>query len=156
MFIRYGTRLFRAYTLRLLSALMRFSMALNVTPAELDSVRSVERNCSKHISVVNDIFSWEKEVLASKLGHQEGAALCSSVQVMAKEADININAAKRVLWAMCREWEMCHDELVAKRKSAVGLGCSHDVSEYMQGLEYQMSGNELWSKSTKRYIEVSE
>lgn len=143
-------------TFRLLSALMRFSMALHATPAELESVRSVERNCSKHISVVNDILSWEKEVLASKLGHQEGAALCSSVQVMAQEADISFDAAKRVLWAMCREWEMCHDELVAERKSAAKLGCSHDLSEYMQGLEYQMSGNELWSKSTKRYLEVTE
>ena len=133
---------------------MRFVMGLHVAPAELDSVVALERNCSKHISVVNDIYSWEKELIASKTGHAEGSALCSGVLIMANEAKLSIEGSKRVLWQMCREWEQAHVDLVAETKAA---GNAHtDLEEYMKGLEYQMSGNELWSQSTKRYLEVYE
>ncbi|KAL9016829.1 MAG: hypothetical protein Q9185_005826 [Variospora sp. 1 TL-2023] len=139
----------------LLAALMRYSMALYVTPDELDSVEEIERNVSKHLSVVNDIFSWEKEVLASLSGHEEGSALCSSVQVMCTEAEIETAAAKRVLWSMCREWERRHTELEAaykKRKPAP----SQSILTYIKGLEYQISGNEQWSETTKRYVGLPE
>ena len=129
---------------------MRFSMALALTPSELDSVRDVDVNCAKHISVINDIFSWEKELLASKTGHQEGSALCSSVQVLAEETHLSTEASKRVLFGMCREWELCHMEMVNARKREE----REEVRRYMDGLEYQMSGNELWSRNTLRYIGV--
>lgn len=139
---------------RLLSALMRFSMKLKVTEAELAIIRPVERNCSKHISVVNDIYSYEKELLASQRGHQEGGVLCSSVPIMGAEADVGIDAAKRILYVMCREWEAVHLKLVAEIEGGKGKG-SQPLSAYMKGLEYQMSGNELWSQTTKRYNQVT-
>lgn len=139
----------------LLAALMRYTMALHITPEELDSVEEIEKNVSKHLSVVNDIFSWEKEVLASRSGHVEGSALCSSVQVMAAEAEIETGAAKRVLWSMCREWERRHVELEAAKKKEKPTP-SNAVFTYIKGLEYQMSGNEAWSETTKRYVELPE
>lgn len=139
---------------RLLSALMRFSMGLRVTSAELETVRSVELNCSKHISVVNDIYSFDKEVIAAKEGHPEGGALCSSVQITAAETGVSVEAAKRVLWAMCREWELCHRKFVAQVESSLEKPAP-SLSAYMKGLEYQMSGNEQWSRTTKRYSEVT-
>lgn len=130
-------------------------MGLRLAPAELESAKDIERNCFKHIAVVNDIYSWEKELLASRTGHEEGSALCSAVQVMAVGANVPTDASKRILWTMCREWELCHEQLVAKRKTAGGgLKCSKEVMRYIKGLEYQMSGNELWSQSTLRYIGV--
>jgi aristolochene synthase len=81
----------------LLSALMRFVMKLNLSTEELELIRDMDKNCSKHISVVNDIFSWEKELMKSMVGYEEGSVLCSSVQVMAAIAKISIDAAKRVL-----------------------------------------------------------
>ncbi|KAL8970448.1 MAG: hypothetical protein Q9197_003798 [Variospora fuerteventurae] len=149
------SRIFTDGANRLLAALMRYSMALYVTPDELESVEEIERNVSKHLSVVNDIFSWEKEVLASLSGHEEGSALCSSVQVMCTEAEIETAAAKRVLWSMCREWERRHTELEAaykKRKPAP----SQSILTYIKGLEYQISGNEQWSETTKRYVGLPE
>ena len=140
---------------RLLSALMRFSMGLAMTPEQLEAVKEVDENCAKHISVINDIFSWEKEWLASQTGHREGSALCSSVQVLADEAHVSTEASKRVLFTMCREWELCHKELVVKKKNVAELGQSEEVTRYMDGLEYQMSGNELWSRSTMRYIGIT-
>lgn len=134
----------------LLSALMRFSMAIQLTPEELETMVPLERNCSKQISVVNDIYSWDKELLASLTGHEEGSALCSAVQVLSNETSMDIAASKRVLWSMVREWEFVHDQLVAERMASPN-GCSGEVKRYMKGLEYQMSGNEIWSKTTLRY-----
>ena len=132
---------------------MRFSMNLDISPTELASCRPVERNCSKHISVINDIYSFEKELAAAQTGHQEGAAVCSSVQIMAQESDLGVPGSKRVLLLLCREWEAVHRQLVAQRESGK---CTAAMSAYMQGLEYQMSGNEQWSRTTKRYNSVDD
>ncbi|KAK3301898.1 Aristolochene synthase [Chaetomium strumarium] len=135
----------------LLSALMRYSMDLRPTPDELRLLRPLEGNCSKHLSVVNDIYSFEKEVLAEKTGHAEGAYLCSAVKVVAADTSLSIAATKRVLWSMVREWELVHDAMA----EALGLQLSQSqaVRDYVRGLQYQMSGNELWSKTTPRYLE---
>jgi aristolochene synthase len=138
---------------RLLSALMRFSMDLHLSQEELAGMTSLERNCSKHISVVNDIFSWEKELQASKTGHSEGSVLCTAVKVLAEETHLGIGASKRVLWSMAREWENVHDEMVAEK---VAHNCTQAARDYMQGLEYQMSGNELWSRTTLRYNKLEQ
>lgn len=132
---------------------MRFSMNLHVSPAELQSIKEIEMNCSKHISVVNDIYSWEKELKASQTGHKEGSALCSSVSVLSEKANLDYSASKRVLWVMCREWEFVHEELVARRLSSP-QPCSTNLRAFMKGLEYQMSGNEAWSETTPRYHSV--
>jgi aristolochene synthase len=133
----------------LLSALMRFSMRLQLSQSELAQMRPMEQNCSKHISIVNDIFSWEKELKAAQHLHEEGAVLCSAVKVLAGETGLDVAAAKRVLWSMVREWEMVHDYLYAE---LLGLGkCNTAVKQYIKGLEYQMSGNEIWSRTTLRY-----
>ncbi|KAF6838321.1 aristolochene synthase [Colletotrichum plurivorum] len=134
----------------LLSALMRFSMKLHLSTEELEMVQPVELNCSKHISVVNDIYSWEKELRASQTGHSEGSALCSSVSVFSSESSLNVPASKRVLWIMCREWELVHEELVGSLARSPSP-CSADVLAFVKGLEYQMSGNEAWSETTPRY-----
>jgi aristolochene synthase len=137
----------------LLSALMRFSMGLHLTEEELVSVIPLERNCAKQISIVNDIYSWEKELIASRTGHPEGSFLCTAVQVVADESKVDIEGSKRVLWSYAREWELQHEELAAER-IASPQGCSQAVKDYIKGLEYQMSGNELWSKTTLRYISL--
>ncbi|RYP13362.1 hypothetical protein DL765_006903 [Monosporascus sp. GIB2] len=78
----------------LLAALMRFSMALRVSPEDLAIARPVDRNCSRHLSVMNDIWSFEKEVIASQSGHSEGGILCSAVSTLHDAADIPIEASK--------------------------------------------------------------
>lgn len=135
----------------LLSSLMCFTTALHLTPEEYASMRALDGNCAKQMSIVNDICSWEKELQQSKSGHAEGSALCCAVQIIADETGLGIPSAKRILWAMAREWSERHDALAA-RHEADPAGCSDAVKAYMKGLEYQMSGNEEWSLSTLRYI----
>ena len=135
---------------RLLSALMRFSLDLHLSPEDLKSMEFMESYCGRHISVVNDILSWEKEVKKSRSGHREGSVLCSAVKVLADETGLGIDAAKRVLWCIAREWEQIFDSAVTD-KLAAPQGCSRAVMNYMKGLQYQMSGNEKWSMVTLRY-----
>jgi len=137
----------------LLSALMRFAMNLSLTSHELMSVKSIENNCAKHISIVNDIYSWEKELKQSQEGNREGSVLCTAVKVLADNAGLDVNASKRALWVMVREWEQKHEQLCSEPAFPVS-SCSEDVIFYLKGLEYQMSGNELWSRTTPRYINV--
>lgn len=125
-------------------------MDLELTPEEQTSMVPLERNCSKQISVVNDIWSWEKEVRASQSGHEEGSVLCSGVKVLAEATNLDIAATKRLLQAMVEEWNKVHDRLTAEH---IAMGCRSVVKLYMKGLEYQMSGNQLWSQTTLRYVD---
>ncbi|KAH8203481.1 hypothetical protein TruAng_002352 [Truncatella angustata] len=84
----------------LLSGLMRFCMCIDLSKEEIELVRNIDMNCSKHLSVINDIWSLEKELAAAKTGHEEGAVLCSSVCIVADEASISYSAAKRTLKEM--------------------------------------------------------
>ncbi|EKG16278.1 hypothetical protein MPH_06512 [Macrophomina phaseolina MS6] len=136
----------------LLSALMRFAMDIRLPAAEITLMTPLERNCSKHTSSVNDIYSFDKELRTSQMGHAESAAVCSAVSVLATETGLSVEACKRVLWAMVREWEAVHDELVESVQNTGRI--SEAAKLYMKGLEYQMSGNELWSHSTLRYSKV--
>lgn len=129
---------------------MRFSMGLHLSAEDFASVDKVEKNCGRHISIVNDIYSYEKELQTSKTGHKEGAYLCSAVPIFSEETDLSIAAAKRALYSLVREWEYKHEQLVRERVNDPN-GCSPSVEAYMNGLEYHMSGNELWSRTTKRY-----
>src|SRR4051812_41878974 len=94
---------------------MKFSMSLHLSPDEHNSLTDIETNCGRHISIVNDIYSFEKELLTSKIAHKEGGYLCNSVHILASQARLSITTSKQVLWLMCREWELVHNELAAKR-----------------------------------------
>jgi aristolochene synthase len=125
-------------------------MALSLSPQDLELVRPIDRNCSKHLSIINDIWSYEKEELAAQTLHEEGGALCSGVSILAREAEVDTGAAKRVLYLLCREWELKHQGLVGELLSR--RGGSPVLGTYVRGLELQMSGNELWSRTTLRYL----
>lgn len=127
---------------------MRFCMSIRLSKAEVELVREVDMNCSKHLAVVNDIWSFGKELAAAKIGHEEGAVLCSSVSIIAKEASISYSAAKRILYILCREWEVKHVKLTS---CVLTRYDSASLQAYLKGLEYQMSGNEVWSRTTARY-----
>ncbi|TRX98015.1 hypothetical protein FHL15_001225 [Xylaria flabelliformis] len=97
----------------LLGSLMCYSMALKISPKELNAARCVE--------------------------------------ILSRDTNLRILATKRVLYYMCREWELAY-------KQEVTRVLQHDdtpaLRAYLHGLELQMTGNEEWSKSTERYLVV--
>ncbi|RYO74186.1 hypothetical protein DL764_010940 [Monosporascus ibericus] len=128
-------------------ALMRFSMALHLSPEDLALVNPVERNFGKQLSVMNDIYSFEKELLASKNGH-EGGFLCSAVSTLSDAAEISYESSRRILYALCREWELTHERLV---QEVLAVKDNEAIRAYLKAFELQMSGNEEWSTMTQRY-----
>lgn len=146
-----GTNHFTDCCASLLESLMRFSMRLHVSTSELAMARPAALTCSKHLSVINDIWSYEKEVKASETAHEEGGVLCTSVAIMAADTGLPAPAAKRVLERMCREWEQ---QYVEQRDEILAEYDTPALKQYLLGLEYQMSGNEMWSSTTERYLVV--
>ena len=125
---------------------MRFVQKLEMSEDALKFLQPIDDNCAKHISVINDIHSWEKELHKSKSSCEQGSILCSSVGIVADEYGLDIQASKRVLENLCREWERIYFEHL---KSSYEMG--QDVARYCEGLGYQISGNEMWSQHTRRY-----
>lgn len=131
---------------------MRFAMDLHLTADELLAMKPVEQNCSKHMSIVNDICSWERELRQSRSTSEEGARLCNGVQILSASLGLDVEATKACLWTMVREWEAKHERLCSV--PFVSPDISKEAMLYLKGLEYQMSGNELWSRTTPRYLVV--
>lgn len=121
---------------RLLSALICFTRGIHLTEEERALVGPVDNNGARHLAVINDIWSYEKELEAVTLG-QEGSIMTNAVDVLADEVFIPIDSAKRVLYRLCREWEIAHDTLVAE---ILAMCDSPALRIYLKDNEYQMSG----------------
>lgn len=141
---------------------MRYGMDLKVSEANLDSIKDIEISYSRLGIVVNDIHSFEKEVRAYNKKKMEGAKVLNMVQMQALDTGISYASAKRVLWVLCREWELQHLEMVKSREMDLDLTGlegkgekDEDLRKYMKGLEYILSGNEKWSEYTERYHETN-
>lgn len=134
---------------RILNALMRFGMGIRLTPEEQDLVAPAESNCSRQLTAINDVWSFDKEVIAAKNLDKEGGALCNAVSILADEVGISIPASKRMLYHIGREYELKHIQLT---EDILKHNDSPKIQTYLKGLEYQMSGNEAWSHFTHRYI----
>ncbi|KAI0197503.1 Aristolochene synthase in complex with 12,13-Difluorofarnesyl diphosphate [Astrocystis sublimbata] len=134
----------------LLCALMRFVLDIRLGPAALALVHDADVNCGKHIAIINDIWSFEKEARTAQSSSEEGSVLCNGVAILAHEAGLSTAASKRVLHLMCLEWEDKHRQLM---EDLVRGGGQDEVvmTRYFEGLAYQMSGNVAWSKLTHRY-----
>ncbi|KAI0187177.1 isoprenoid synthase domain-containing protein [Xylaria flabelliformis] len=132
---------------RFLSALICFTRPLCLTKEEWALVEPVDKNSARHISVMNDIWSYDKELKAVAL-NQEGSTMLNAVDILADEASMPIESAKRVLYRLCREWEIVHETLVA---DVLAKHDSPKLRAYFKETEYQMSGNEIWSRLTLRY-----
>ncbi|KAI0572701.1 Aristolochene synthase [Pyrenophora tritici-repentis] len=132
----------------MLSGIMRFCAGLSITPEELELAKEVEENCMKHITFVNDICSYDKEVMTASEGSELGA-MCSSIPIIKADHRVDDDQeAKSIMWEMVRDWELRHFELVEKISSK---NISPALAKYLKGVEYQAAGNEHWSLLTPRY-----
>ncbi|KAK5999161.1 Aristolochene synthase [Cladobotryum mycophilum] len=134
-------------------AFLRFVTDLWIPSSDSARIKVMERNYANHLAVVNDLYSLNKELRSVKVNHTEGATLINTVAVLANDGDLSLNASKRVLWAMVREWEACHDAMAGE---LLRDGASKDLITYAQLMRIQLSGNEFWSRYTLRYNKVIE
>ncbi|KAI1635180.1 Aristolochene synthase [Biscogniauxia mediterranea] len=134
----------------LVCALMNFGMGIHMTDEEWRLALPVASNFGRNLLCLNDVYSYEKEVRVQDEGKQEGGVLVSAVPIVAKLVQVDIESAKRIIWMMCREWETNHHRLVAE---ILKEHPSPAIEAFCKGIEYQYSGNELWSHETPRYKE---
>jgi len=129
-------------------------MDLRLTPSTLASIHDIEISYSRLGIVVNDIHSFDKEVRAYAQNPTDTGKVLNMVAMQAQETGVSFASAKRVLWVLCREWEVLHLEMVKKRESDMDRGEEDEALKvYMKGLELILGGNEKWSEYTQRYHE---
>jgi len=129
-------------------------MDLRLTPSTLASIHDIEISYSRLGIVVNDIHSFEKELRAYAHNPTDTGKVLNMVAMQAQETGVSFASAKRVLWVLCREWEVLHLKMVKKRESDMdGGGEDEALRVYMKGLELVLGGNEKWSEYTQSYHE---
>ncbi|KAJ5951832.1 uncharacterized protein N7479_010245 [Penicillium vulpinum] len=135
----------------LYTALIRFGAKLYFTSAELKKTATLESIAFRHFSVINDIYSWEREWRIYQANPTDGAQPFSAIYILANETGLSYTACKRLMYSYCRELELTlkqsHDEI--RHNSTEGL--THELEMYSKGLGYFMCGVELWSQWTPRY-----
>ena len=136
-------------------------MDLRVSEANLEGLKELEVLYSSFGMIVNDIYSFHKEVRAYKEGGMEGGEILNAVEMQAQDTGVSYASAKRVLWVLCRELELVYlDKIQAIEAEMDRVGLEgkgekdQDLRAYLKGLEYVMSGNEKWSEYTERYHQV--
>ena len=132
------------------SACVRYSARLCVSKNVLISLEAIHESYGKLGIIVNDIQSFDKELRLWNKEHKEGAKLLNLVNHMSLDAGVSHSSAKRILWVLCREWEIEHQEIVTKTVSSEA-GANQIIVKYLKGLEYVLGGNEYWSETTERY-----
>jgi aristolochene synthase len=130
-----------------MSGVMCFSKGLHMKPDELAIVQPLEMNVMRHVTLINDIASYEKEVLAAGKGFALGQ-LCSAVPIVMTACGVNELSAMRIMWETSRELEKQHFVLLEEATNQCG---SEAVRSYAKGLEFQAAGNERWNLLTPRY-----
>ncbi|KAL8838595.1 MAG: hypothetical protein Q9176_004992 [Flavoplaca citrina] len=134
------------------AAVLRFSQALHLTPTDIASITPIHTSYALLGVTVNDILSFDKELRAQALlPTAEGAYILNMTKALANDTELDYRASKRVLWVLCREWEVRHRRLVEERMARGGV--SRDLEAYLTGLEFVLGGNEWWSWRTERYQE---
>lgn len=132
------------------AALVKYGSRLRLPTETMKSLEEIHESYGKLGMIVNDIHSFDKELYLWNRDHKEGARMLNIVNYMSADAGVSHSSAKRILWVLCREWEIDYQEMVAKVVGGKG-GADPTLQKYLKGLEYVLSGNEYWSARTERY-----
>jgi aristolochene synthase len=111
----------------------------------------MESTAFRHVSVMNDIYSWEREWRVFQTNPTDGAQAFSAIYILANETGLPYSACKRLLYRYCRESELVLKQSAYKIRHDNTRASAPELEVYIKGLEYFMSGIELWSQWTPRY-----
>lgn len=136
---------------RFFTALMRFGANIHLTKAQLSQTKSLESTAFRHVSIINDIYSWEREWQVSQATLTDGAQPFSAVAILAKETSQPFPVCKKSLYDYCRDLELGFKQDADGFRHNGSLELTPEVEKYLQSLEYFMSGMETWSQWTPRY-----
>ncbi|KAJ5706171.1 hypothetical protein N7536_001860 [Penicillium majusculum] len=128
-----------------------FGAKLYLTTPELKKTAALESTAFRHVSVMNDIYSWEREWKVYQANPTDGARPLSAIYILANETGLPYTACKRLMYSYCRELEVALKQSTNEIRHNNMESWTHDLEMYIKGLEYFMCGIELWSQWTPRY-----
>lgn len=126
-----------------------------VSPAQRESLAQLEKVANFHVSILNDVFSFEREWKAAQKA--EGGALVNGVSVLAGEMNVSLKAARQLCLALVRAWEVEFLALSEEVLAAAAADRGGEEEEELlrlaiKGIERRMSGAEAYSWRTARYL----
>ncbi|CAI7571514.1 unnamed protein product [Penicillium discolor] len=133
------------------TALIRFGAKLYLTTPELKNIAALESTSFRHVSVMNDIYSWEREWKVYQANPTDGAQPFSAIYILANEIGLPYTACKRLMYSYCRELEVALKQSTDEIRHNSKESLTYELEMYIKGLEYFMCGIELWSQWTPRY-----
>ncbi|KAK0616951.1 isoprenoid synthase domain-containing protein [Immersiella caudata] len=124
---------------------------ISLTEFEKSLSAPLERVANYHVSILNDVFSFEREYKAAKeLG--QGAVLVNGVRILADEVGVSVGAAKGLCFSLVRAWEGEFGEMAEGVLGAVkGEEERERVGRAVRGIERRMAAAEAFSWRTGRY-----
>ena len=124
-----------------------FGMALTIFEHEMELCSQLARPSFAAISLTNDLFSWEKERDDAK--RDDLSNVINAVWVTMKELSMTKFEAK----AVCREKIKHYVAESVRTVEKIQLNCeiSSDLRIYIEALQYNISGNLVWSMYCPRY-----
>ncbi|KAK4171459.1 putative terpene cyclase [Triangularia setosa] len=120
----------------------------SITAQDRQLLRPMEKVANYHVSILNDVFSFEREWKAAE-SNNEGGALVNGVAVLAEEANISLMAARGLCVALVRAWEV---EFLKLAEEVVPVDAEARLRRAVEGIKRRMSGAEAFSWRTRRYL----
>ncbi|KAJ5339687.1 hypothetical protein N7452_006415 [Penicillium brevicompactum] len=133
------------------TALMRFGANIHLTKAQLAQTKTLESTAFRHFSIINDIYSWEREWKLAQATSADGARPFSAVFILAKETNQPFSVCKESLYEYCRDLELGFKQALDGLRHDGSPELTPEMDKYVQSLEYFMSGMETWTQWTPRY-----
>jgi hypothetical protein len=115
-------------------------MALTIPLYEIETCMRLARPGYEAISLVNDIYSWRKELIDAKKAGQD--YVFNAIWVVMRER----KCAEEEAIAFCKDLVLqCIQQFDAGVAAAQEMGLSHDTRIYLEAVRLSHVGNLVWS-----------
>ena len=104
----------------------------------------IDRNIGIHVCVVNDLFSWDKEILDAAETNYD---IVNAISIVMNQHNVDAEVARSRLAMKVPELELRHDQLLQQTLNPFSM----ESQRYIEFLVCLASGNESWSRLTARY-----
>ncbi|KAK4168418.1 putative terpene cyclase [Cladorrhinum sp. PSN259] len=125
---------------------------LSLTQQQRETLKRMETIANYHVSILNDVFSFEREYKASREQDSEGAVLVNGVAVLSREIGVGVDVARSLCCEIVRGWEREFLGVVAETLKSKDVEKDGLMLRAIKGIERRMSGAEAYSWRTKRYL----
>lgn len=125
-------------------------MGLTVSKEEMELIKPITEPAYATLALGNDFFSWEKEYVEFQ-DNVTSKNMANAVWIIMKEHSVDPEQAKIICQEKIRD--TCKEYLRRKREFELHYAekVSTDTLRYLSALEFNISGNVVWSQYSERY-----